>query len=71
MVGARVEARWRQPVVVENRPRPHGTLAQQSVVRARPDSHTLLLGDTATQVVNLHLQRDLPFDLERASSRSG
>lgn len=64
LVGARLEANWRQPVVVENRPGANGTIALQFVARARPDGYTLLLGNTATQVVNRYLYRNLPFDLE-------
>lgn len=65
LVGARLEANWRNPVVVENRPGANGTIAQQFVARARPDGHTLLLGNTGTQVVNRFLYRNLPFDLEK------
>ncbi|MBW8269868.1 Bug family tripartite tricarboxylate transporter substrate binding protein [Caldovatus aquaticus] len=65
LVGARLAANRRQPLVVENRPGANGTIALQFVARARPDGDTLLLGNTGTQVVNRFLCRNLPFDLEK------
>ena len=66
LVAIRLEPLWRQSVVVENRAGANGTIAMQYVAQARPDGHTLMIGNTGTQVVNRFLYRNLPFDIERA-----
>lgn len=65
LVGARLEALVKQPVVVENRSGGNGTIAMQFVAQAKPDGYTLLLGNTGTQVVNRFLYKNLPFDIVR------
>ena len=65
LVGSRLEALVKQPVIVENRSGSNGTIALQFVAQAKPDGYTLLLGNTATQVVNRFLYPNLPFDLVR------
>ena len=70
LVAIRLEPLWRQSVVVENRAGANGTIAMQYVAQARPDGHTLMIGNTGTQVVNRFLYRNLPFDIGAPSSRS-
>jgi tripartite-type tricarboxylate transporter receptor subunit TctC len=65
LVGARLEALVKQPVIVENRSGGNGTIAMQFVAQAKPDGYTLLLGNTGTQVVNRFLYKNLPFDVVR------
>jgi len=65
LVGARLEALVKQPVIVENRSGGNGTIAMQFVAQAKPDGYTLLLGNTGTQVVNRFLYKNLPFDIAR------
>ncbi len=65
LVAVRLEPMWKQSVVVENRAGANGTIAMQFVAQARPDGHTLMIGNTATQVVNRFLYRNLAFDIER------
>lgn len=65
LVGARLEALVKQPVIVENRSGGNGTIAMQFVAQAKPDGYTLLLGNTGTQVVNRFLYKNLPFDIVR------
>jgi len=66
LVGARMEAAFKQPVIVENRAGANGTIAQQFVAGVKPDGHTLLLGNTSTQVVNAHLYTKLPINIAKA-----
>lgn len=46
IVGEKLAARWKQSVVVENRPGGGGFVAIEAVRRARPDGHTLLQLDS-------------------------
>jgi len=51
-----------QQVVVENRPGAGGVVAAQTLVNAKADGYTLLLGTVGTQVVNKMLYRKLSYD---------
>lgn len=51
-----------QSVVVENRAGASGAIAAQSVARAAPDGHTLLVGQTAEIAINQHLMKGLAYD---------
>jgi tripartite-type tricarboxylate transporter receptor subunit TctC len=66
LAGARLEAAFKVPVTVENRAGANGTIAQQFVAAAKPDGYTLMLGNTATQVVNAHLYTKLNFNIAKA-----
>ena len=50
-----------QPVLVENRPGAGGNLAAETVARAAPDGHTLLVSFTS-HTINATLYPKLPFD---------
>jgi tripartite-type tricarboxylate transporter receptor subunit TctC len=60
-VGQAMSAALGQPVVVENRPGAGGVVAAETVSRAEPDGHTLLLVSSGT-AVSASLFRQLPFD---------
>ncbi|WP_207541279.1 Bug family tripartite tricarboxylate transporter substrate binding protein [Sabulicella rubraurantiaca] len=63
-VAAQLEAEWRQPVVVENRPGAGGSTGSAVVARAAPDGHTLLV-TANSHVINPAVLRNLPFDTQR------
>jgi tripartite-type tricarboxylate transporter receptor subunit TctC len=63
-VAAQLEAEWRQPVVVENRPGAGGSTGSALVARAVPDGHTLLV-TANSHVINPAVLRNLPFDTVR------
>ena len=65
LMGESLSVRWRQPVVVDNRPAGNGNIAGQTVARAEPDGHTLLLAQASILVLNEGLMRDVPFSTER------
>jgi len=62
IVAERLQARWGQNVVVENRPGAGNNLATEQVYRAPPDGYTLLVSPPAPLVVNAVLFKELRFD---------
>src|SRR4051812_37302952 len=51
-----------QPVIVENRAGASGAIGAQSVARAAPDGHSLLVGQTAEVAINQNLMKGLGYD---------
>lgn len=64
-VAEALSARWRQPVIVDNKPGASGIVAFGEVRRTPADGHTLFLADTATLAVNPLLHATLPYDPQR------
>ncbi len=63
-VAERLQARWRQSVVIENRAGGGTVVGSQAVARAAPDGYTLGFVISA-HTVNPSLRRDLPYDTLR------
>ena len=49
-------------VIVENKPGAEGVIGVQAVRNAAPDGYTLLLTTSSTQVLNVHMIPQLPYD---------
>ncbi|QTN23967.1 tripartite tricarboxylate transporter substrate binding protein [Rhizobacter sp. AJA081-3] len=64
-VAQRLSQRWRQPVLVDNKPGASGIVAFGDVRRTPADGHTMYLADTATLAVNPLLHATLPYDPRR------
>jgi tripartite-type tricarboxylate transporter receptor subunit TctC len=62
IVAERLQAKWGQNVIVENRPGAGNNLATEQVYRAAPDGYTLLVSPPAPLVVNAVLFKELRFD---------
>ena len=63
LLADRLEARWKQPVVLDNRPGGGVVVGTQAVARAAPDGHTLgLLGSSLS--INAVQRKDLPYDMK-------
>jgi tripartite-type tricarboxylate transporter receptor subunit TctC len=62
IIGARLAARWGQPVLVENRAGAGGNIGAEVVAKSAPDGYTLLMGSIGTQAVNVSLFRSMPYD---------
>ena len=61
VLGERLEARWKQSVVIENKPGGGVVIGTQATVRSAPDGHTLgLLGSSLS--INAVQRKDLPYD---------
>jgi tripartite-type tricarboxylate transporter receptor subunit TctC len=62
LLAQRMSELWGQPVVVINRAGAGGNIGAESVVRAAPDGHTLLIGTTAL-AISPSLYRTLSYDV--------
>jgi tripartite-type tricarboxylate transporter receptor subunit TctC len=69
--GARIVAeqlarKWGQPVLVDNKGGAAGQIGADLVAKARPDGHTLLMGNIGTQAINPALYSKMPYDPDKA-----
>jgi tripartite-type tricarboxylate transporter receptor subunit TctC len=64
LVGARYNAAWGQPVLVENRAGAGGNIGAEIVAKAAPDGYTLLM-NSASATVNVTLYPKMAYDLKR------
>jgi tripartite-type tricarboxylate transporter receptor subunit TctC len=63
ILGEHLKEKLRQPIVVENKPGGSGVVALQETVRARPDGHTMLIGNITTNLLApLIGDPPMPFD---------
>ena len=56
---------WNQAVIVDNRPGAAGIIGAEFVSHAAPDGYTLLVSDSSKFVIDPHLYKKLPYDVER------
>ena len=57
--------RWKQQVIVENKPGANGNLAADHIAKSAGDGYTLLVADSGTTAINPFLYAKLPFDPEK------
>ena len=62
IAGDKLQRKWCQPVVVDNRPGAGNNLATEIVYRSPPDGYTILVSPPASLVVNAALFKELRFD---------
>jgi tripartite-type tricarboxylate transporter receptor subunit TctC len=65
LIGQSLSERMGQAFVIENRPGAGGNIATETVVRAQPDGHTLLLVGQATAIFAAFLYKNLNYDFIR------
>jgi tripartite-type tricarboxylate transporter receptor subunit TctC len=65
LVGEKLSAKWKQPVLVENRPSVGGNLGAELVFKADPDGYTLLAGTPGPIAINGSLFKSLRYDQSR------
>jgi tripartite-type tricarboxylate transporter receptor subunit TctC len=61
-IALKLGERWRQQVVVDNRPAVGGIVAAEIVAKANPDGHTLIVSGISAQASAQFLFKKLPFD---------
>src|SRR5262245_56665274 len=62
LIAEKLQERLKQPVVVENRPAAGGMVGADSVAKAAPDGHTLLVIESSAVLLKW-LRKDVPFDV--------
>jgi len=65
ILAEKLSERWKQPVIIENRPGAGGNIGAQMVANAPPDGYTLLVTPPPPLAVNQYLYKSLPFDPAR------
>lgn len=65
IVAQKLSEKWKQQVVVENRPGANSNIAADFVAKATPDGYTLLVTDNSTTAINPFLYAKMPFDAEK------
>ena len=63
-LGAALQKKWNQPVVLEYKPGAGGAIASSQLARAKPDGYTLLMV-LAAHAINPSLYPSLPYDTRR------
>ena len=61
-IGSRLNERWKQQVVVDNRAGAGGVIAADLTAKAPPDGYTLIIGTVASMAANVSLSRNLPYN---------
>jgi len=61
-VGQKLQERWGQTVIVDNRPGGGGVVSARAAATAAPDGYTLYMGSSDHMVLAPHLFENLPYD---------
>jgi tripartite-type tricarboxylate transporter receptor subunit TctC len=62
VIAERLEKKWRNTVIVENKPGAGTIIGAQTVARAQPDGNTLLIATSTTLAINPAIYKSLPYD---------
>ncbi|MFO1303931.1 MAG: tripartite tricarboxylate transporter substrate binding protein [Burkholderiales bacterium] len=61
LIGEKLQAKWGQPVVIENHAGAGGNVGSDIVAKAKPDGYTLLVGVTGSHAINTSLMKSMPY----------
>jgi tripartite-type tricarboxylate transporter receptor subunit TctC len=61
-LGDKLKDRWKQPVVVDNKPGAGGMLGMDVVAKAPPDGHTLGIGFNGPVAFGPYMYKKMPYD---------
>jgi tripartite-type tricarboxylate transporter receptor subunit TctC len=62
LIGGKLERRYGQSFVVENRPGASSITGATSVARSAPDGYTLMVATSSTMATNVSLHKNLPYN---------
>ena len=62
LIGSKLQQKWGQSVIVENRPGAGGNIGADAVAKSSPDGYTLALGNVGTHAINQFLMKKMPYD---------
>ena len=62
LIGERLSVVWGQPVIIDNKPGAGGNTGADSVAKALPDGHTIVVGTVGTHAINAALYPKMPYD---------
>jgi tripartite-type tricarboxylate transporter receptor subunit TctC len=62
LLGTRLEQKWKQPFIVDNKPGAGGVIGATAAAKAPPDGYTILIAPSPTMAVNVTLYKKLPYD---------
>jgi len=62
LIGQKLIDKFKQTVVVENRPGAGGNIGTAYVAKAAPDGYTIMMGTIGTQSINPSLYKKMPYD---------
>ncbi len=65
LIGEKLQVRWGQPVIIENKPGAGGNIGIKVVADSAPDGYTLLLVPAGNITINATLMKDMPFIWDR------
>jgi len=65
IVAQKLNEKWQQPVVIENRAGAGGNVGMEFVAQSSADGYTLLMSYVGSHAINASLYKKLPFDPER------
>jgi tripartite-type tricarboxylate transporter receptor subunit TctC len=61
-LGDKLKDRWKQPLVVDNKPGAGGMLGMDAVAKAPPDGHTLGIGFNGPIAFGPFMYKKMPYD---------
>jgi len=61
-VGQKLQEKWGQPVVVENKPGATGNIGADFVAKSPPDGYTMLVADIGSLAIAPSVVKELPFE---------
>lgn len=61
IIAEKLQAKWGQSVLVENRPGGGSNIAADMVAKAPPDGYTVVLGVTGSHGINISLYKSMPY----------